>query len=164
VKPSDTRTTAALVLIGTVFAMLGIAPDRGSVATAMTCGRALEVDGTLLCDAETRRVTDVVDANSGDRIVNGVVVGRMNPHAIAALELPVDLNTASEAELDTLPRIGPVLAARIIEHRPYESVQAITRVRGVGPKTLARIRHRALTRDPSRRWTPRRPPTLDTPR
>jgi competence ComEA-like helix-hairpin-helix protein len=56
----------------------------------------------------------------------------------------IDLNTASEAELTLLPRIGPALAARIAAHReargPFSSVDALIEVKGIGPKTLELIR------------------------
>lgn len=45
----------------------------------------------------------------------------------------VNVNTASSSELDTLPRIGPVTAQKIIEGRPYSSVSDLDRV--LGPKT-----------------------------
>ena len=48
----------------------------------------------------------------------------------------VHLNRASLAELERLPRVGPVLAARIREGRPYGSVEELDRVKGVGPATL----------------------------
>jgi competence protein ComEA len=53
---------------------------------------------------------------------------------------PLDLNRASAEELELLPRIGPTLARRIIEDReqrgPFRSVHDLTRVRGIGPRTL----------------------------
>lgn len=56
----------------------------------------------------------------------------------------LDLNRAGPAELDRLPGIGPVLAARIVEHRRrhgrFRSVEELRAVRGVGPRMLERLR------------------------
>jgi competence protein ComEC len=55
----------------------------------------------------------------------------------------VNVNTADVAELDTLPGIGPKKAAAIIATREealFESIDALRRVRGIGPKTLERLR------------------------
>lgn len=52
----------------------------------------------------------------------------------------VDINTASLAELEDLPGVGPVLARRIIEGRPYRSVEDLGRVREIGPRRLEEIR------------------------
>ena len=53
---------------------------------------------------------------------------------------PVNLNTASQAELETLPRVGPVLAQRIVEfrtqHGPFTSAEQLDDVNGVGPAML----------------------------
>ncbi|MFC5850153.1 ComEA family DNA-binding protein [Deinococcus petrolearius] len=48
----------------------------------------------------------------------------------------VNLNTATEEQLEALPRIGPALAARLVAARPYRSLADLDRVRGVGPSTL----------------------------
>jgi len=59
-------------------------------------------------------------------------------------EEPVDVNAADRDELELLPRIGPTLADRIVQERSrggrFESVQALTRVRGIGPRTVERLR------------------------
>lgn len=52
----------------------------------------------------------------------------------------INLNTASVEELDTLPKVGPVLAQRIVdwrkEHGAFKSVEELDAVDGVGPKML----------------------------
>lgn len=52
---------------------------------------------------------------------------------------PVDLNTASESDLEALPGIGPVLAKRIVENRPYASVADLSKA-GVPAPTIERVR------------------------
>jgi competence protein ComEA len=52
----------------------------------------------------------------------------------------VNVNTATTAELEALPGIGPVIARRIIEGRPYRSVGELDRVKGIGKKRLEEIR------------------------
>ncbi|PNY81830.1 ComEA family DNA-binding protein [Deinococcus koreensis] len=48
----------------------------------------------------------------------------------------VNLNTATQEQLEALPKVGPSLALRIIGGRPYRSVADLDRVRGVGEATL----------------------------
>jgi competence protein ComEA len=59
---------------------------------------------------------------------------------------PVDLDVASEADIEALPRIGPVLARRIVEDRSkngaFGSLEGFERVRGVGPSLAASLRAR----------------------
>jgi competence ComEA-like helix-hairpin-helix protein len=57
---------------------------------------------------------------------------------------PLDLNRASQQDLEGLPGIGAGLAARIVDSRAqlgiFASVDDLRRVRGVGAMTLARVR------------------------
>lgn len=54
------------------------------------------------------------------------------------------LNTATPADLERLPGIGPTLATRIVTfrdtHGPFRSVDELARVAGIGPTLLHRLR------------------------
>ena len=52
----------------------------------------------------------------------------------------IDVNTATEKELTTVPGIGHVLAARIIAARPFRSADDLKKVSGIGDKKYAQIR------------------------
>ncbi|WP_198928407.1 ComEA family DNA-binding protein [Tersicoccus sp. Bi-70] len=57
---------------------------------------------------------------------------------------PVNINTADAVALDALPRVGPVMAQRIVawrtEHGPFGSVDDLDAVPGIGEKMMAELR------------------------
>jgi competence protein ComEA len=61
----------------------------------------------------------------------------------------MNINTASAAELETLPGIGPVYAERIIayrdEHGPFADPIEIMQVKGIGPASYEQIKERIIT-------------------
>ncbi len=64
-----------------------------------------------------------------------------SPQVQADLIASVDLNTATQAELESLPRIGPKLAERVLAYREahggFAQVSELIRVKGIGQKTMA---------------------------
>ena len=61
-----------------------------------------------------------------------------------AAEGVVNINTADSDTLTLLPRVGPTVAARIIEYReangPFRSVDDLLLVKGIGERTFERLR------------------------
>jgi len=103
--------------------------------------------GGMTADADESAV------NLARRVVDGEqlhvpAVGEEPPAADTqpgiAADGRVNLNTADEAALDTLPRIGPAIAARIIEwrdaHGAFTSIDDLLAVPGIGEKMLAGLR------------------------
>ncbi|WP_231994278.1 helix-hairpin-helix domain-containing protein [Pseudarthrobacter equi] len=66
--------------------------------------------------------------------------GSAAPPAAAGTGAKININTAGVDELDALPKVGPVLAQRIVdwrkEHGPFSAIEDLDAVDGVGPKML----------------------------
>lgn len=125
------RWVAAAVLGGA--GVLGVA--RGLTAPPPTSIGPVSVT-TALAD----------NSAAADATANSERTGtptRDTPPPAQGVARKIDLNTASAAELDLLPSIGPTLAARIIADReangPFGSLDDLDRVPGIGPKTIAKL-------------------------
>jgi competence protein ComEA len=56
----------------------------------------------------------------------------------------VNINTANQAELESLPRIGPKVAQRIIDYRTqngnFKRIEDLMKVKGIGEKIFAQLK------------------------
>ncbi len=68
--------------------------------------------------------------------------------ATRQLGSPLNVNTADAKDLERIPGIGPVMAGRIIEGRPYSTIDDLKRVPGIGEKTFDKISPYLSTEDP----------------
>ncbi|MEX2626240.1 MAG: ComEA family DNA-binding protein, partial [Ilumatobacteraceae bacterium] len=72
-----------------------------------------------------------------------------DPDAATVPPAPIDVNSAPAIELERLPGVGPTIAAEIVDDRerngPFPDVDALIRVRGIGPAKLDAVRELVLT-------------------
>jgi len=114
---------------------------------------ALNAAGGTLPEADLQAINLAAFLKDGDRIV--IPTYRPTEPAAERADIPntagpdsqnpssggrVDINSASQGELESLPGIGPVTAQKIIAYRqtqgPFASIEDIQKVSGIGPVTF----------------------------
>lgn len=75
-----------------------------------------------------------------------IAVARQSASAKKTILGPIDLNSASLDDLMGLPGVGEIMALRIVENRPYQNVEDLMKVSGIGPKSLEKIRSFVLVK------------------
>ena len=70
--------------------------------------------------------------------------GRQAPRPQEAATAPVNLNTATAAQLESLPGIGPAMAQRIVEYRQqsggFKKIEELMNVRGIGEASFLKLK------------------------
>jgi competence protein ComEA len=110
--------------------------------------------GDLTTNAETRALNLARKVNDGEQLyipaigeatpTTVPVASKATPGASKAPTGKININTATIAELDTLPGIGPAIAQRIIEYRAqngaFQKIEDLKKVRGIGDVLFDQIK------------------------
>ena len=63
--------------------------------------------------------------------------------SVSSKAAKIDINHAQQTKLEVLPGIGPAIAKRVVQYRQqngdFESIQDLTKVKGIGSKTIKQI-------------------------
>jgi len=97
---------------------------------------AVLVDGAQIIIGTTKHP-------QGDIRTDGGTAGGAGGSGTGATSKLVNLNTASQAELESLPGIGPVTAQKILtwrtQHGRFSKIAELQEIDGIGPKTMAQL-------------------------
>lgn len=114
--PHDSRVQVALTSAGGALPVADL--QRVNLAQRLRDGDHVHVPA----EGEALSTTSAINAASGPQI---------------------DLNRADATQLEALPGIGPVIAARIVAYReangPFTALEQLTNVEGIGEATLSNI-------------------------
>lgn len=139
-KPGIVRLPAGSRLIDALSAAGGAAADAD--AAKVNLARRLTDGEQIVVPRKGEKSTDPQGSGAAGTGSSGATVG--DGESGAAESPKINLNTADESALDTLPGVGPATAKAIIAHREengsYTSVEDLEEVPGIGPATMEKLR------------------------
>lgn len=131
------------------------APSLVTLQADSRVGDAIEAAGGFTADADAARVNRAAKLQDGQQVYvprvgeaggSGAVVPDAGASAKGtdAVDGPVNINLASESDLDELPGVGPSTARAIVEDRdangPFSTIEDLMRVSGIGEKKFEKLK------------------------
>jgi competence protein ComEA len=132
-----------------------VQPGVQTLPSGSRVGDAIDAAGGLTEDADLALVNRARRLDDGELVIIPVAVPQASPIDLAqatadsgedvvqGISYKININNATQAELESLPGIGPVIAARIIEYRtlhgPFTESGQLLEVEGISENLLAEI-------------------------
>ena len=140
VAPGVYELTAGARVEDALAAAKGLSKQADTAYLAKNINRAMKVaDGMKIYVPsmdETSHTIDSLSRRQGDSTsYNKSSDGQSQNTAM------VSVNMASESELDSLPGVGPATARKIIDNRPYGSLDELVSKKAIGPSLYAKIKN-----------------------
>jgi len=147
ITATPTPTSVPMIKIHVLGAV--VAPGVVTLPQGSRVEDAITAAGGLLTDADPAQLNMAAVLSDGSQIVIGTTdnpLGDVNDGTGGSSGSGgslVNLNTATQAQLETLPGVGPVTAGKILawrtQHGRFSSVSELLEVDGIGEKTLAQL-------------------------
>ncbi len=149
---SLTATTTSITSSVVVYVAGAVtAPGVYTLGASPRVTDAITAAGGAGTDADLNMINLAATVHDGERVYVPTV-GEVVPPVIGVAPTgeatsppaPVNVNAATAEQLDVLPGVGPATAAAIVAHRlqhgPFQSVEQLADVRGIGPAKLDALR------------------------
>lgn len=156
VSGSGSKPEKPEVIVVDVAGAVG-APSLVTLQADSRVGDAIEAAGGFAADADAVCVNRAAKLQDGQQVYvprmgeaggggSGAVASDVGASAqgVAAADGPVNINRASESDLDALPGVGPSTARAIVEDRdangPFSTIEDLMRVSGIGEKKFEKLK------------------------
>lgn len=140
-------------------------PGVYSLPAGSRVDEAIETAGGLASDADTSIINLAMLLDDGMQIWVPYQLPEVVDHETPVMEISVptpsqlagkiNINTATQIELESLSGIGPVIAKAIIQYRldngPFTEIEEIQEVSGIGPVTFEKIKLHITIKGPTGR-------------
>lgn len=151
IAATTTTTTVATAIVVYVAGAVAV-PGVYTLENPARVTDAVSAAGGVVVGADLDVVNLAATVHDGERVYVPKVGGTVPPVVGADVVVvdnttpvgPVNVNSATAEELDVLPGVGPTTAAAIVTHRqqhgPFQTVEQLADVRGIGPAKLDALR------------------------
>lgn len=107
---------------------LSVSADRVWFARNVNLASKLSDGSKIYIPSEGENISSSSENSAGSNALGASTTGLIN------------INSASESQLDSLPGVGPVTASKIIQGRPYQSLEDLLSKKAVSSKVFSQIK------------------------